>query len=341
MANLFVSMKHKVTIAVLDENTNSYYRLSDEIQIFSIPLHFGITSAGSTLTRKYAFVKHIFRLRKLVKQVKPDIVISTDYPFSIALVLGNLHRYAKLITWEPHHFYWLTKNKFWKVLFNRTYPKIDSVVCLNEREKKIFDLLGCRTTVIPSLIPKFPIAHAPLSTKQLLTVGWFIKRKGIDLIPAIAEIVFKKHPDWKWVLVGDGEEKETFQSTITRKNLANNFIILLPVPHQELEKIYVNASIYVLTSLSEAFPAVLIESMASGVPAVSFDCLTGPSDIIKDREDGVLVEEGNVSKMADAICMLIEQEDLRRKMGAKAAINMKRYSNDAIYSLWSNLFEKL
>jgi len=195
--------------------------------------------------------------------------------------------------------------------------------------------------VIPSFIPQFPFPDALLNSKELLTVGWLVKRKGIDMVPAIGEIIFKKHPDWKWTLVGEGEELVNLQKNIRERKIEGNFTILEPVSYQELEKIYRAASIYVLTSRSEAFPTVLIESMAHGVPCVAFDCSTGPSDIINDYEDGVLVENENPFKMAEAICLLIEQEQLRKKMGENAAKNIRRFSAIEVYSLWTDLFKKL
>lgn len=104
---------------------------------------------------------------------------------------------------------------------------------------------------------------------------------------------------------------------------------------------YLESSICILTSRFEGFGMVLIEAMACGVPVVSFDCPWGPADIIKDGEDGFLVEYLNTDEASRRVCQLIESSDLRKKMGAKARINVKRYDRDVIMKQWMDLFDQV
>jgi len=337
-ANLFVAKGHIVIILVVDaaNTADAFYPLEKNITVRAVPLHFGITPRGNPLSRKIAFIGHISQLKNEIKQLKPDIVISTDYPYSVAAVIGGVQKLTRLVSWEPHHFYWLKKNKFWIYLFKKTYPKLHTVICLNDTEKKLFDKMGCHTTIIPGFVPGFPASRASLDSRELLTVGWFIKRKGIDLVPAIAKIVFQQYPDWKWKLVGKGEEAAALQIAIKESRLQDNILIIPPVAHEELEPMYHGASLYIMTSRSEGFPAVLIESMAHGVPCISFDCASGPSDIIRDNEDGKLVETENVEAMAQAIISLIADETKRKKMGEHAFINVQRYGAENIYNSWES-----
>ena len=102
-----------------------------------------------------------------------------------------------------------------------------------------------------------------------------------------------------------------------------------------------NSDLYVLSSRWEGFGMVLIEAMTSGVPPVSFACPCGPKDIIKDGEDGLLVENGNIEQLAEKICYLIENEDVRKEMGRKARINVERFKIENIAKQWDNLFHEL
>lgn len=86
---------------------------------------------------------------------------------------------------------------------------------------------------------------------------------------------------------------------------------------------------------------VLVEAMACGVPPVSFACPCGPRDIINDKEDGLLVENGNIDELAEKICYLIENEDKRKQMGTQARINAERYKIEHIAKQWKILFEDL
>ena len=102
-----------------------------------------------------------------------------------------------------------------------------------------------------------------------------------------------------------------------------------------------NASIYVLSSRYEGFGLVLIEAMSVGLPCVAFSCPAGPKDIISDRQDGLLVEKKNVSKLADAICYLIEHDKERAEYARQAIINSERYRIENIMQKWISLFREV
>ena len=96
-----------------------------------------------------------------------------------------------------------------------------------------------------------------------------------------------------------------------------------------------------LSSRYEGFGLVIAEAMSVGVPVVSFACPCGPSDIVKDGEDGILVENGNVEKLADAICWMIAHPQERKLYGLRARSNAMRFSEDKVMTMWRNLFQSL
>ena len=104
---------------------------------------------------------------------------------------------------------------------------------------------------------------------------------------------------------------------------------------------FAKSSIYVMSSRFEGFGLVLAEAMACGLPCVSFDCPYGPRDIITDKEDGYLVENGNIEALSKAIKQLIADEKLRQSMGEKAIINVTRYNSSNIMNRWEELFTSL
>jgi hypothetical protein len=97
--------------------------------------------------------------------------------------------------------------------------------------------------------------------------------------------------------------------------------------------------IMVLSSRYEGFPNVVAEATVSGLPVVSFDCPYGPRELIADGENGLLVPEGNVDALAEAISRLANDPELRRKMRAGALLNRARLSETAVMRLWDRVIE--
>lgn len=104
---------------------------------------------------------------------------------------------------------------------------------------------------------------------------------------------------------------------------------------------YCRSSIFVLSSRYEGFGMVITEAMSCGVPPVSFTCPCGPRDIIDDGKNGLLVENGNIEMLAEKICYLIENDEIRRKMGQQARIDVERFKIEQIAEQWKLLFESL
>ena len=104
---------------------------------------------------------------------------------------------------------------------------------------------------------------------------------------------------------------------------------------------YCRSSIFVLSSRYEGFGMVITEAMSCGVPPVSFTCPCGPRDIIDDGKNGLLVENGNIEMLAEKICYLIENDEIRRKMGQQARIDVERFKIEQIAEQWKQLFERL
>ena len=102
---------------------------------------------------------------------------------------------------------------------------------------------------------------------------------------------------------------------------------------------YQRASIFALTSKFEGMPNVLLEALAHGCPAVSYDCDTGPRDIIRDGVDGILVTPGDLVALGAALQSMMQDEDMRLRMAAQAIAVRDRFSIDVVLAQWEQLFE--
>ena len=153
------------------------------------------------------------------------------------------------------------------------------------------------------------------------------------------KIVINKRNDWVLKLVGEGEQKKVLIEQC--KMLGIEKTVIFKETTKNMMEEYRNASMFLMTSRYEGLPMVLLEAISFGVPCVSFNCPHGPADIIKNGENGILVENESIEEFANAILKLIDDEDLRKKMGKAAIESSKDYLPERIMPQWIDLFNKL
>lgn len=338
-ANLFADQGNKVTLIILDKSKESFHNISAKVLVIQQAMNFGITPEGNIVTRKIKFIKDIFRLKTILKNINSDFIIAAEYHFSVALVLATKHIKAKLISWEHTAHLASYKNRFWATLVQKTYPKLDAIVCLNENEQKYFITFNNNVFVIPNFITFVENIEAQ-PRNQLLTIARLEPIKGIDLLLSIAKQFLTHFPNWKWKLIGNGELRPTVEKFISENKLQNN-LELDTMQYKDLSVQYLSSKIYVCTSRSESFGLTIAEAMSFGIPCVSFDCNSGPRTIIKNEQDGILVSPEDVQSLVDAITNLILDEALLKQLGKNAKQNIKRFSSENIYAQWEKLFHTL
>lgn len=192
--------------------------------------------------------------------------------------------------------------------------------------------------VIPNSVPEYHGVAAQLNNKSAIAIGRYTWQKGFDLLIEAWAIVAHKHPDWILNIFGSGDYS-AFQSIADSKGL-HTHVQCHPATQNVYEE-YLNSSLFVFSSRYEGFGLVLVEAMSVGLPAVSFACPCGPSDIITDKSDGILIENGNIEKLADGICFLIEHPEQRKQFGINAQKKAITFSPDKVMSKWIELFNSL
>lgn len=335
ISNLLSDHGHQVFILVLDEVSTVFYPLHDQVKVYRLNLRFGITEKGSSVSRKLSFGLDVLRLRQFFKTTKPDVILSTEYPFTVAGWLAGRGLSLRLFSREAFHFHGLAKSAFWKKLIDWIYPKLDAVICLNRDEEVFYKQLGCRTVVIPNYIRQQNIPDEPREN-LLLTVGRLSYVKGADMITAIAEKVFQHVDRWLWLVIGDGDLEEQIRRDIHLKNLSDKIQLIPPTGH-DLSDYYRKASLYVSTSRMEGFPNVLMEAMSQGLPCIAFDCPTGPRHLIDQDVNGVLVPTQDITSMSQEIISLIENPSVRMEQASNAKEKLTAFSPEKIYAMWEQL----
>lgn len=172
-----------------------------------------------------------------------------------------------------------------------------------------------KVKVIPNVLREI-IHHPEIERKSIILavgrLGDYLK--GFDLL--IESFSLLQNKDWELHIAGGDEDGASLKELATSLGIIERIKFLGKV--QDIDKYYAQTGIYVIPSRSEGFPNALVEAMANGCACVAFDFTAGPRDIIKDKVSGVIVENGNVSKLAKTIDYLIENPEKRTQLGQSA-----------------------
>lgn len=349
------ALGHDVYIITDSQNGRQpAFPLSDKVKHIDLDVDLDKQYHHGLVVRSYYYfsLMHLYkkRLTKLLNEIKADIVITTlgrDLDFLTKLKdgskkIGESH-IAKQYTrnfhlLEARGFPYKQIAQYWRKKQEKAVRNLDAFVVLTQYDAESWSKIKV-ADIIPNSLPFYTNESSLLDRKQLIAVGRLSEQKGFDLLISAWKRIAKQHADWKIHLYGEGELENELKKSIAQHGIEDSFIIHKPV--KDIKEKYLESSIYVMSSRFEGFGMVLIEAMACGVPCISFDCPHGPSHIIKDGEDGILVENGNVEKLADAISSLIMDKERRMAMGKAAKRNIARYSQKNIMQQWENLFNKL
>jgi glycosyltransferase involved in cell wall biosynthesis len=233
-------------------------------------------------------------------------------------------------------------NKALRKTMRRLYPHLDALVVLTEQDREAYGKLlngGLELHRIPNTVRPLPGAKADLAAKTVYAAGRFRYQKGFELlIPAWAETA-KAHPDWHLRLRGRGHLESRFRGLIEQYGLEDS--VTIEGPAEDIGSDMAEASVFVLSSRFEGFPLILLEAMSKGMGVVSFDCPTGPADIVDDHRNGLLVPHQDVEGLSRAIREIVEDEELRRRMASAAIETAEEYTIEAIGPQWEELLEAL
>lgn len=323
---------YDVTILSLnDQHVNPFYRFSDRITMRSISV------TGNPVQYFSAYKKGV---QKIANEIQPDVISVCDDGLKGFFIPSFLKTTAKII-YERHASIRLntskgTLGKISSWVMKRLSPKFDRFVVLTAAN--IREWSGTNIMAIPNPLSFDPSSNSSLTNKKLIVVGSHSHNKGFDTLLKIWKSLEPQFPAWELHIYGKTDGEKTYIRLAESLKLHQ---VHFHEPVEDIQKEYLDASIMLLPSRSEGFGMVLIEAMACGVPCISFDCPSGPGDIISDGEDGFLIEDQNAGSFKQAVAMLMKDDGLRKEMGAKAKINAQRYAVHPIVQRWDELFRSL
>jgi glycosyltransferase involved in cell wall biosynthesis len=330
-----------------------FYPLSEKVKVINLNIGFEELWTCSFIKKVFVYLKKQYQYKKLLKKelflIRPDITISLlrreiNFLTSIkdgSKKIGELHvnraNYRNFEQGEAN----LLKNlfaKFWMYNLVTNLKQLDKFVVLTEEDRNNWLELN-NVEVIPDPLTFSSSSISSLTEKRVIAVGRYVYQKGFDLLLKSWSIVEKTCPDWILTIIGQGDRLQ-YETLIDELRIDRTRCKLLG-PKEQIQDEYMSSSLLVMSSRFEGFGMVLVEAMSCGLPVVSFDCPCGPKDIIQDNVDGVLVESGNVKKLAEAIIMLIQHPQKREEMANKAIENVQRFRIDQIAGKWKSLFDAL
>ena len=335
------------------DNRPLYFKLDDRVTVHHSNLNFNQYFSCNFL-EKYLGTKKLLRLyeqqlQAYIKKNSIDLIVSLG-----GKELEFLHRMktnsAKIC--ELHFsidirkqfilsrgtnplFKLIGKYRAWEMI--QQTKKLDQLVVLTKEDEEKLKLTHQNVTQIYNFSPLVPTEKAPLNQKKIVAVGKLDPQKGFDLL--IEACTFIKNWDgWILEIYGQGPDEEQLRSQISSHHLEQH--IFLKGITQKVAEVYNSASFYVLSSRFEGFPMVLLEAISFGLPLVSFNCVTGPNEVIVNDDCGILVEDGNTKKLGEAIQRMISSHEEREGKSERAFQKSKIFSKEEIMKQWLELFKK-
>lgn len=283
-------------------------------------------------------------VRKIILEKQIDILFSVTAGVNSVALQAAKHTSAKVVYVEHSN---LSNQTYGKKHFYRQRlgaRHASHIVTLTQRDKenyiKTFKLDANAISVIPNWFEnKLEESEYDVNSKKIISVGRLVPLKGYDTMLEVAKIVLKKHVDWTWDIYGDGCDREHLESKIKEFNLENN--VFLKGNVSNIRELYCEYSFFVLCSRYEGIPMVMLEAQSAKLPLVSFDCQTGPREIILDRVNGELIDEGDVEGMVKAVLHLIEQPKVRQGYASHSQDNIGQFSKEVVFKKWITLIETL
>jgi glycosyltransferase involved in cell wall biosynthesis len=330
-------MGRKVTILTMDDGKRpAIYALHPDV--VHVPLDLAENS-GNLLTATLNNLHRLVRLRRAIQVSRPELLVSFLDTTNIMCLLATraLPRLPIIISerTDPHG---RSIGSVWEALRRLTYPWAD---CLVTQTQQAMDFFPARARSRGRGIPN-PVTRpgtgdepsGPHDRHRILTLGRLHKVKGHDqLIDAFA-LIAVRFPDWDLHIYGDGRERNSLDARIRERGLDGRVFIGRTNP--EVGNLLRQADLFVLPSRVEGFPNALAEAMASGLPVISFDCASGPADLIRQDLDGLLVPPGDVPALAQAMARLMADPADRARLAARAPEVLTRYSEARVLELWES-----
>jgi GalNAc-alpha-(1->4)-GalNAc-alpha-(1->3)-diNAcBac-PP-undecaprenol alpha-1,4-N-acetyl-D-galactosaminyltransferase len=344
MANHWAACGDTVTVITLSAATTDTYSLDPAVTRIALDL---MRESDGALRAIFNNMIRVRRLRAAIRRSKPDTVISFIDRMNVVTLLACRPLDVDTVISERIDPSRQPLDRTWSWLRRAVYPRARALVVQTEAVRQHMEpLMGGQMIYVIANAVDAPavdeLARQPRKSddgsKQIAAMGRLAAQKGFDLlIDAFARVAEKK-PGWSLTILGEGPERSRLEEQIRARGLEGRVRLVGWVA--DPTTVLRNCDAFVLSSRFEGFPNALLEAMALGLPAISFDCPSGPSEIIRHEVDGLLIPPEDVTALAAAIHRLLADDPWRTKLGREAGRVVDRFSSEQYFARWDEVLRK-
>jgi glycosyltransferase involved in cell wall biosynthesis len=348
LANHWAGKGWEITIVTLAPQSDDFYKLHPAVKRIALELS---GDSANLLVGLLQNLRRVLALRRVLREIQPTIALgmTTAANALLGLAAWGLSK-VRAIGSERIHPPQCPVGPLWEGLRRLSYGRLVAVTALTrETADWLKDYTDARRVVV---IPNAALWPLPMNGPRIipesfcqcgrlivLAVGRASEQKQFGLLLEVFHSLVNEHPNWDLVILGEGPQRPALQAQVRAAGLEKR--VFLPGRAGNVGEWYEHADLYVMTSRFEGFPNALAEAMAHGLPAVSFDCDTGPRDIIRHGVDGLLVPPRDVAGLTAALDRLMGDAVLRKQFAERAVEVRERFSMKRIAGMWEELFEEI
>ncbi|WP_150243313.1 glycosyltransferase family 4 protein [Nocardiopsis quinghaiensis] len=280
------------------------------------------------------------RLEEYLATTDADVVVGTRPGLNVVIARAAPQRVVKVgqehLTYDQH-------SESLRRVMETEYPHLDAFVTVTEADARTYreraSLPGVHVLSIPNSVPAPPFTADGRNTHTIVSAGRLAPSKRHDLLVQAFSMVSDDFPDWTLRIYGRGNRRASLARLVRSLELQDR--VWLMGAHPRVEEVWAQGAFAASTSSEEPFGMTIVEAMRSGLPVVSTDCPHGPSSIIRDREDGLLVPNRSASGIAEGLAELMSDDELRHRMSSAALRDSERFDPANVMRRYEELFSDL
>ena len=326
---------HVFFVSLEERKETPFYKINDEIEICKL-----YSYLNRSMTHAVGIIK---RLIKFIRVKQIDILVDIDGILDIYALPTKLFTNVKVISWEHFNFFQNPFVPYRKISRKLAANWADAIVTLTQEDKEYYKnnlKIKCPIqSIYNPIIWDGGVHDYNADSKILLSVGRLTYQKGFDMLIEIAKDILSEYPQWKWIVLGEGEDRAFLEEKIREYDLQEQ--VLLKGNVDNISEYYEKAGIFVMASRFEGLPMTLLETKPFQLPLVSFQCKTGPKELIQNDLNGYLIEENNLSAMSVALKDLMKNREKRIYFSQNALIDIEKFELKLIIAQWNQLFKQL